>query len=70
MRQLLCPLCRHEGLPALHDAFRTRDGIVQIVMELMQGRNICAYVASSQQYFEDQARDVFQDITGAGLLQA
>ena len=58
---------RHQGLPVLHDAFRTRDGIVQIVMELMQGLNICSFVASSHQYFEDQARIVFRDITGERL---
>ena len=46
------------------DAFRTRDGMVQIVMELMEGRNICSFVASSHQYCEHQARDVFREITG------
>ena len=59
---------RHPGLPVLYDAFRTRDGIVQIVMELMQGLNICSFVASSHQYFEDQARIVFRDITGERLM--
>ena len=35
-----------------------------------RGATSAPYVASSHQYFEDQARDVFRDITGAGLLQA
>ena len=67
----LCPgahdashVIRHPGLPALVDAFRTKDGIVQIVMELMEGPNICAYVAGSHQFYESEARKVFRDITG------
>ena len=38
---------------------------MQIVMQLMEGPNICAYVAGSHQYFEAEARIVFRDITGA-----
>ena len=41
---------------------------MQIVMQLMQGPNICAYVASSHQYYEAEARKVFRDITGAAQL--
>lgn len=57
-------LCRHRTLPKLHDAFRTKDGIIQIVMELMTGSNICVQLAKDVDFSEGQARDVFREITG------
>lgn len=60
----LAVICRHRTLPALHDAFRTKDGMIQIVMTLMSGSNICARLAADKDFSEGQARDVFKEIAG------
>ncbi|KAK9814047.1 hypothetical protein WJX73_010381 [Symbiochloris irregularis] len=52
----------HRTLPKLQDAFRTKDGMVQIVEELMTGNNICTHLAQNESYTEANARDVFREI--------
>lgn len=59
-----CILCRHRTLPKLQDAFRTKDGMVQIVEELMQGSNICTHLAQNDNFTEANARDVFKEVAG------